>query len=221
MRSSPGRASPREQTRPNPPRPGLEAHFERPPSRTPASSTAATCCGSAGTLYVGRSTRTDAAGIARCWQSRRTARLDVVQAELRDCLHLKTGATFAGPDIDGMPVLLYNARCGRPAPVRRRRAAARSMTANRPPPIACASVRRLILPAGNPRTAEPAAATADSSVAEVDVSELQKAEAGVTCMSLIDEALGEQRLGLVQHLAEAVDDQPVRLRASPYRARPS
>ena len=44
----------------------------------------------------------------------------------------------------------------------------------------------LILPAGNPRTAE-ALRNRGYNVVEVDVSELQKAEAGVTCMSLIDE----------------------------------
>ena len=45
---------------------------------------------------------------------------------------------------------------------------------------------RIIMPAGNPRTT---AMMKDRgfSVIEVDVSELQKAESGVTCMSLIDE----------------------------------
>ena len=45
---------------------------------------------------------------------------------------------------------------------------------------------RLILPAGNPRTADMLR-NRGFHVVEVDVSELQKAEAGVTCMSLIDE----------------------------------
>ena len=45
---------------------------------------------------------------------------------------------------------------------------------------------RLILPAGNPHTAERLRARGFT-VVEVDVSELQKAEAGVTCMSLIDD----------------------------------
>jgi dimethylargininase len=43
----------------------------------------------------------------------------------------------------------------------------------------------LILPAGNPRTAERLRERGFE-VVEVDVSELQKAEAGVTCMSLLD-----------------------------------
>jgi dimethylargininase len=44
----------------------------------------------------------------------------------------------------------------------------------------------LILPSGNPRTAD-LLRKRGFLVVEVDVSELQKAEAGVTCMSLIDE----------------------------------
>ncbi len=56
-------------------------------------------------------------------------------------------------------------------------------------PAAANGVRagdRLILPAGNPRTASLLRGRGFQ-VTEVDVSELQKAEAGVTCMSLIDE----------------------------------
>ncbi len=44
----------------------------------------------------------------------------------------------------------------------------------------------LLLPAGNPRTAERLR-DRGFHVVEVDVSELQKAEAGITCMSLVDE----------------------------------
>jgi dimethylargininase len=44
----------------------------------------------------------------------------------------------------------------------------------------------LILPAGNPHTVA-LLRERGFDVIEVDVSELQKAEAGVTCMSLIDE----------------------------------
>ena len=61
-------------------------------------------------LYVGLSTRTDAAGIAALAEIAAPLGYRVVQAELRDCLHLKTGATFAGRDAAGMPVLLYSER---------------------------------------------------------------------------------------------------------------
>ena len=45
---------------------------------------------------------------------------------------------------------------------------------------------RVIMPSGSPRTADRLRAHG-LSVVEVDVSELQKAEAGVTCMSLVAE----------------------------------
>ena len=50
------------------------------------------------TLYVGRSSRTDAGWHFRARRAG-CVRLsfEVIEAELRDCLHLKTGATFAGP----------------------------------------------------------------------------------------------------------------------------
>ena len=58
-------------------------------------------------------------------------------------------------------------------------------------PAAANAVRAggtLILASGNPRTAERLR-NRGFAVVEVDVSELQKAESGVTCMSLIDERL--------------------------------
>jgi dimethylargininase len=137
------------------------------------------------TIYVGLSTRTDAAGANSLAELARPLGYEVIQAHLRDCLHLKTGATFAGPDASGAPVLLYSEASVDPSqfagveplPVDEREAAAAN----------CLRVGKvLILPAGNPRTAEKLAARGFE-VVEVDVSELQKAESGVTCMSLIDE----------------------------------
>jgi dimethylargininase len=136
-------------------------------------------------LYVGLSTRTDAEGIHALAELVRLIGFDLVEAKLRDCLHLKTGATFAGRDAAGTPVLIYNDRCVDPS----------QFTGVEPVPVAANEraaancVRagdRLILPAGNPRTAERLKGRGFD-VIEVDVSELQKAEAGVTCMSLIDE----------------------------------
>jgi dimethylargininase len=136
------------------------------------------------TLYVGLSTRTDADGIAALRTLAGAIGYSVIQAELRDCLHLKTGATFAGHDPEGTPILLYNPRAvdaGQFADVQ-------PVAVAEDEPAAANSLRvgdRLILPAGNPKTA---ASLRDRgfTVIEVDVSELQKAEAGVTCMSLID-----------------------------------
>lgn len=132
-------------------------------------------------LYVGLSTRTDADGIAALAGLVRPLGFEVVQATLGACLHLKSGATFAGEDGGGTPLLLYAPGAVDPdqfagvEPF----AVLESAGAN------CVRAgEKLILPAGNPRTAE-ALRMRGFSVVEVDVSELQKAEAGVTCMSLI------------------------------------
>jgi dimethylargininase len=108
-----------------------------------------------------------------------------VGAELRNCLHLKTGATLAGADMHGVPVLLYSERAVDP----RQFAHVEPLAVDESEPSAANCLRvgeRLILPAGNPRTAG-ALRDRGFQVTEVDVSELQKAEAGVTCMSLIDD----------------------------------
>ena len=136
-------------------------------------------------LYVGRSTRTDARGFAELHRIIAPFGFRVVEAELRDCLHLKTGATFLGVDATGTPVLVFNPRSVDPdqfAGVDPVAVDARELAAAN-----CLRVGdRVILPAGNPRTAD-ALRQRGFTVVEVDVSELQKAEAGVTCMSLIDE----------------------------------
>ena len=110
---------------------------------------------------------------------------DVVAAKLGDCLHLKTGASFAGRDAKGTPALLYSERSVDPAQF----AGVEPMPVDEHEPAAANCLRvadRLILPAGNPRTAERLRKRGFE-VVEVDVFELQKAESGVTCMSLIDE----------------------------------
>ncbi len=131
-------------------------------------------------LYVGLSTRTDAAGIDVLAALAAPLGFEVIRAELGDCLHLKTGATLAAPGL-----LLFN-----PQAVAAAQFADVEPIATDPSELAAAnSVRagaRLILPAGNPATAARLRARG-LYVVEVNVSELQKAEAGVTCMSLIDE----------------------------------
>ena len=129
-------------------------------------------------IYVGRSTRTDAQGIEALADLAEPLGFEVVQAGLRDCLHLKTGATFAGQDI-----LLYDPRAIDPAQF----TGVEPLAVDEPAAANCVRAGdRLILPAGNPRTAERLRGRGFV-VVEVDVSELQKAEAGVTCMSLIDD----------------------------------
>ena len=136
-------------------------------------------------IYVGLSTRTDAAGIAALDEIASPLGYKVVQALLQECLHLKTGATFAGTDDRGVPVLLFNERCVDPSQF----AGVEPLPVDPHEPAAANCLRagsRLILPAGHPRTADRLVARGFH-VIEVDVSELQKAEAGVTCMSLVDE----------------------------------
>jgi dimethylargininase len=136
-------------------------------------------------LHVGRSTRIDAQGLASLREAVDPLGYEVIEAELRDCLHLKTGATFAGPDAHGVPVLLYSERAVDP----RQFAGVEAVAVADGEDAAANCLRagaRLILPAGNPRTAG-ALRDRGFQLVEVDVSELQKAEAGVTCMSLIDD----------------------------------
>jgi dimethylargininase len=131
-------------------------------------------------LYVGVSTRTDRAGINALAQLVRPLGFEVAAAEAGACLHLKTGATLAGNG-----VLLYNREAIDPAQF----VGVDPLPVDEAEPTAANCVRagdRLILPAGNPRTADTLRARGFE-VVEVDVSELQKAEAGVTCMSLIDD----------------------------------
>jgi dimethylargininase len=137
------------------------------------------------TLYVGLSTRTDGDGIASLRTLAESIGYSVIQADLRDCLHLKTGATFAGEDAEGAPILLYNPSAVDPSQF----AGVQPLSVSEGEPAAANCLRvgnHLILPAGNPRTAD-ALRNRGFIVLEIDVSELQKAEAGVTCMSLIDE----------------------------------
>ena len=61
------------------------------------------------------------------------------------------------------------------------------MAADEPAAANCVTAAdHIIIPAGNPKTAARLRGRGFT-VVEVDVSELQKAEAGVTCMSLIDD----------------------------------
>lgn len=137
------------------------------------------------TLYVGLSTRSDAEGIASLLQLVRPLGFNVLEAELRDCLHLKTAASLAGPDGSGRSVLLYTRQSINPAQF----ADVEPLAVAESEPAAANCVRagdKLLIPAGNPRTAD-SLNDRGFDVIEVDVSELQKAEAGVTCMSLIDD----------------------------------
>ena len=134
-------------------------------------------------LYVGVSSRTDATGIESLRAIAGPFGFEVVQAKLDGCLHLKTGATLAGLDESGNSVLPY--AVGSVDPSQFSNVDPMPVDPGEPAAANCLRVgSRLILPAGNPRTAERLR-NRGFKLIEVDVSELQKAEAGVTCMSLI------------------------------------
>lgn len=134
-------------------------------------------------LYVGRSGRTDAAGTKALADLVAPLGYQVVPVELGRCLHLKTAVTFAGPDRDGCPTLLVNPDWVDPALF----AGVHPLAVADGEPSAANCVRagdRLIMAAGSPRTTGWLRERGFA-VVEVDLSELQMAEAGGTCMSLI------------------------------------
>jgi len=135
------------------------------------------------TLYVGLSSRTNAEGAAALRAAVDPLGCSVVTVEPAKCLHLKTAVTFAGSDAAGSPRILANPDWVDPAIF----SGVEPILTSEPAAANCLRAGdRLILPAGNPRTAADLRALGFD-VVELDVSELQKAEAGVTCMSLINE----------------------------------
>ena len=135
------------------------------------------------TLYVGQSSRTDAAGTQALEALVSPLGFWVVPVELDRCLHLKTAVTFAGLDYRGVPTILVNDEWVDPGYF----FGVEALFVPPEEPFAANVVRagnRLLMAAGSPGTA---ALLRDNgfSVVELDLSELQKAEAGGTCMSLI------------------------------------
>ena len=136
-------------------------------------------------LHAGLSSRTDAEGIADLGRIAAKLGFEVEAAELRGCLHLKTAASVAGRAPDGRLILLYNAEAVDP-----RQFAGVDHVAVPSSELDAANAlwagARTIVPSGHPATAA-LLRERGLDVVEVDVSELRKAEAGVTCMSLISE----------------------------------
>lgn len=132
------------------------------------------------TLYVGQSVRTDAAGIAALAAHAEPAGYRVVRVAVEGCLHLKTACTaldaetlLANPGwvdvgaFQGMKIVEVDA--------------SEPFGANTLPigGTICVS-------AAHPRTAARIAALGFPVVA-IDISELEKAEAGLTCLSVLIE----------------------------------
>ena len=129
-------------------------------------------------LYVGQSSRTDEAGTTALKAIITPLGYRVVPVEVGRCLHLKTAATYAAPN-----TLLFNPDWVDPA----------IFEGTEPLPVAddepwganvVQAGTRLIYAAGSPKTADRLG-NRGFDVVQLDLSELQKAEAGGTCMSLI------------------------------------
>lgn len=136
-------------------------------------------------LYVGQSRRTDCAGIVNLAGVAGRLGFEVAEVPHERCLHLKTGATYAGHDGSGRDVLLINPDWIDPEVFEDV-----FLLPNHPEEAFGAnSLRageRLIYPAAYPRTADRLRAL-NFDLLEVEIDELEKAEAGLTCMSLIAE----------------------------------
>lgn len=137
------------------------------------------------TIYVGQSRRTNCAGIVALANVAAPLGYEVVPVPHDQCLHLKTGATYAGHDDAGRPTLLINPDWIDPSAFR----GVAFLPSHPLEAFAANALRagdRLLYPAAYPRTAERLR-TVGFEVEELDIGELEKAEAGLTCMSLIAE----------------------------------
>ncbi|HVJ70055.1 MAG TPA: N(G),N(G)-dimethylarginine dimethylaminohydrolase [Sphingomicrobium sp.] len=137
------------------------------------------------TLYVGQSSRTDMAGTQSLEALVTPLGYWVVPVELDECLHLKTAVTFAGLNDQGVPTVLVNPDWVDPDYF----SGTEALFVPAEEPFAANVVQagdRLIMAAGSPQTAA-LLRKYGFKVIEVELSELQKAEAGGTCMSLLSD----------------------------------
>lgn len=136
-------------------------------------------------LYVGQSNRTDAEGTRALETIVAPLGYTVIPVGLGRCLHLKTAVTLAGWAENRRPVLLANPEWVDPAIF----GEAEVIRVAEDEPFAANVVLasdRLLMAAGSPQTMSELRGRGFT-VVELDLSELQKAEAGGTCMSLIDD----------------------------------
>lgn len=136
-------------------------------------------------IYVGLSTRTDKIAISDLQQLAEPLGYSVIPVEVRGCLHLKTAATCAGRDGSGGLTLLVNPAWIDPDAFE----GVEPLPVPSSEPFAANSLRvgeTLFIAAGSPATRDTLAARGFNPV-ELDISELQKAEAGLTCMGILQE----------------------------------
>ncbi len=134
------------------------------------------------TLFVGRSARSNAQGIAQLARELEPFGYAVQGVDMRDCLHLKSACTWLGRN-----TVLANRAWVDVAPFGDVRVI--DVAPEEPGAADVLAIgETIIIPASFPGTAA-ALQSGGWQVRPIDVSELQKAEAGVTCMSLIFDAL--------------------------------
>jgi dimethylargininase len=135
------------------------------------------------TLYVGLSQRTNREGIAQLAEILMPFGYRVVAVQVNGCLHLKSGACWAGGD-----VILANRQWIDAAAFHDFKIV--DVAGDEPSAADVLPIGgKVLVPANFVRTAEILEG-AGIKVRPIDVSELQKAEAGVTCMSLLFETQG-------------------------------
>ena len=132
-------------------------------------------------LYVGLSRRTNHDGIVQLTELLKPFGYRVVPVEVTGCLHLKSGACWAGGD-----TILANSHWIEAKQFRDFRII--EVPSGEPSAADVLPIGdTLLVPSSFVRTGEILEASGIN-VRPIDVSELQKAEAGVTCMSLLFEA---------------------------------
>ncbi|MBK5187420.1 MAG: N(G),N(G)-dimethylarginine dimethylaminohydrolase [Gemmatimonadaceae bacterium] len=133
------------------------------------------------TLYVGRSSRTNAAGIDQLGALVSPLGYTVLSVEVAGALHLKTACTYAGRGI-----LLANPEWAATSAFRD----VEILPVDDSEPWGASVLAigdTLVMPASFPRTRAKLEARGFT-VAPVDLSELQKAEGGPTCLSIVFDA---------------------------------
>lgn len=131
-------------------------------------------------LYVGWSSRTNHAGLRALAHLLLPYGYGVKAVEVRGCLHLKSACTYLGAD-----VLLAH----RPFANLERVRGVRILDVHPEEPFAATALRvgdTIVLDARGPRTADRVAAEGFA-VRTLDIGEFSKAEAGLTCLSLLVE----------------------------------
>ena len=135
-------------------------------------------------LFVGCSGRTDLDGIGRLDEAVAPYGYQVIPVEAQHCLHFKTGCTYLGRN-----TCLVNPAWAAPASL-----AGLDFILVAPGEPWAANVLvvgdQILMPAAFPAT-RSAVEARGFSVQTIDVSELAKAEAGLTCMSLIFERVAK------------------------------